>query len=92
MKKVFKVACYQIASILFFTIIYHLFDTNFDFNPVKDTQHEKIIDYLLLSTTVQCSIGISNLNPVTILGKLILIFHQLTVLFTHLITLYILNL
>jgi hypothetical protein len=91
MKKVFKVACFQLASILFFTLVYHHFDRHFDFDPVQNTANEKLIDDLLLSTTIQCSIGISGLNPISTFGKFILIFHQLTVLFIHIITIYILN-
>jgi hypothetical protein len=89
MNRVFKTACFQILCILFFTGVYNVFSEHFDFEDGKNT--DKRIDYLLLSTTVQCSIGISGLNPTSNLGKIILIIHQLTVLFLHIITIYILK-
>jgi len=89
MIRVFTTACFQILCILFFTGVYNVFSEHFDFEDGKNT--DKRIDYLLLSTTVQCSIGISGLNPTSNLGKIILIIHQLTVLFLHIITIYILK-
>jgi hypothetical protein len=89
MNRVFKTACFQILCILFFTCVYNIFNKHFDFEDGQNT--DKRIDYLLLSTTIQCSIGISGLNPTSNLGKIILIIHQLTVLFMHIITIYILR-
>jgi hypothetical protein len=89
MNRLIKTACYQIISIAFFAMIYNIFSDHFNYDD--PSQIDKRLDYLLLSTTIQCSIGVSGLNPTSDLGKIILILHQLTVLFIHIITIYILK-
>jgi hypothetical protein len=89
MNKIFKTAFFQIFCILFFTCVYTIFSDHFSFED--QNQKDKIIDYLLLSTTIQCSVGISGLNPTSTIGKIILIIHQLSVLFLHILTIYILG-
>lgn len=89
MQRILKTAFFQFICIIIFTFIYKCFDKDFDYG--KSHEPDSYIDYLLLSTTIQCSIGISGLNPVTSLGKILLIFHQFIVLYLHIITIYILN-
>ena len=49
----------------------------------------EIIDYLLLSTTIQSGVGISDLYPTTFYGKLTMIIQQLVLIMTHVFTIYI---
>jgi hypothetical protein len=89
MQRILKTAFFQLICIIIFTFLYKHFDKDFDYG--EKHVNDSWIDYLLLSTTIQCSIGISGLNPVTNLGKILLIFHQFIVLYLHIITIYILN-
>jgi hypothetical protein len=61
-----------------------------DFSEQKDDNLE-IIDYLLLSTTIQAGVGVSDLHPKTFYGKLTMIIQQLLMLCTHVFTIYIFN-
>ena len=61
-----------------------------DFSEQKDDNLE-IIDYLLLSTTIQAGVGVSDLHPTSFYGKLTMIIQQLLMLCTHIFTLYILT-
>jgi hypothetical protein len=57
-------------------------------------EHDKkgVIDYLLLSTTIQAGVGISDLYPLSYYSKIAIIIQQILMLFTHVITLYIFTL
>ena len=91
MNKLLKTSIFQLSCIIFFIFIYHIFDAHFDFDYNDKKKQNSWVDYTLLSVTIQCSTGISNLVPVTNFGKILLIFHQLVVLYLHFITIYILN-
>ena len=61
-----------------------------DFSENQDNNLQ-IIDYLLLSTTIQAGVGVSDLYPTSFYGKLTMIIQQLLMLCTHIFTLYILT-
>ena len=85
MKRVIKTALFHILCIIFFGLIYCYCLENFN----RDNKEKSFTDCLLLSTTIQAGVGISDLYPISFYGKLILIAQQIILLFTHLITLYI---
>ena len=51
-----------------------------------------LIDFLLLSTTIQSGIGMSDLYPLSYYSKIVVMIQQLIMLFTNIITLYIFTL
>lgn len=57
-----------------------------------DKDKKSFVDYILLSTTIQAGVGISQLYPLSLYSKITLITQQLFMLFTHIITLYIFTL
>lgn len=57
-----------------------------------DKDKKSFVDYILLSTTIQAGVGISQLYPLSLYSKFVLITQQLFMLFTHIITLYIFTL
>ena len=86
MKRVIKTALFHLFCMVFFALLYCYFLENFN----RDNNKEKsFTDCLLLSTTIQAGVGMSDLYPTSFYGKLILILQQIILLFTHLITLYI---
>ena len=93
MKIVIRTAIFHILCIIIFALIYLYLSENFESNnEEKNIKHRKFTDFLLLSTTIQAGVGISDLYPVAFYSKIVLIIQQVLLIFTHLITLYIFTL
>ena len=88
MKIVIRTVFFHFLCIAGFGMLY--FYLKDDFLEQKDDNLE-IIDYLLLSTTIQAGVGVSDLHPTSFYGKLTMIIQQLLMLCTHIFTLYILT-
>jgi hypothetical protein len=96
MKLVIRTAIFHLLCVLIFALIYFYFYKDFQSaqhfhidngeNPLKNNN---LTDCLLLSTTIQAGVGMSTLYPISFYSKVVLIIHQIIVIFTHLITLYI---
>jgi len=89
MKIVIRTVCFHFLCILFFGILYSQFKNNFEKN--KEEEELGFIDYMLLSTTIQAGVGVSDLYPTTFYGKIIMIFQQLIMISTHVFTIYVFN-
>ncbi len=85
MKFVIRTLVFHILSIFVFAFLYYYFRDNY----VHDKEEITFTDTLLLSTTIQATVGISNIYPETFYGKLIMIMQQLLLIMTHVITLYV---
>jgi hypothetical protein len=59
------------------------FDTDQDKN-----RNMGLIDYMLLSTTIQAGVGVSDIYPISLFGKLSMIVQQLLMIMTHVFTFY----
>jgi hypothetical protein len=59
----------------------------------KNVENEDLgyVDYMLLSTTIQAGVGISDIYPISFYGKIIMIIQQLIMICTHVFTIYIFN-
>jgi hypothetical protein len=88
MKIVIRTVFFHFLCIAGFGMLY--FYLKDDFLEQKDDNLE-IIDYLLLSTTIQAGVGVSDLHPTSFYGKLTMIIQQILMLCTHIFTLYILT-
>ena len=84
---IIKTALLQVSCIIIFAFIYYFNNIHFEYN-VQEPKRDKLLDFILLSTTIQASIGFSGINPITDLGKFIVIIHQLLVTFFHILTMY----
>jgi len=90
MKLVLRTLVFHFLCIIFFAFIYKHLSIHFGNDKnTKYTDNNDMIDYLLLSVTIQAGIGISDLYPVSYVSKLILMIHQFVVISTHVFTLYI---
>ena len=58
----------------------------------KYNKYTSYIDFFLLSITIQSGVGITDLYPITIYSKLVVIIQQFFMILTHIITLYIFTL
>jgi hypothetical protein len=93
MKLVIRTAIFHLLCIIIFALIYFYFSPDFQSdNGYKNIKYNNFMDYLLLSTTIQAGVGITHLLPLTFYSKVVLIFQQIILIFTHLITLYIFTL
>jgi hypothetical protein len=89
MKLVIRTVVFHILCIIFFALIYSQFSEQFHV-----TEHDKksLVDFFLLSTTIQAGVGTSDLYPLSYYTKIVVIIQQMLMLFTHVITLYIFTL
>ena len=89
MKLVSRTVTFHIMCILIFALFYFNFKDNFECNNNKKNT---MIDYLLLSTTIQSGVGLSNIYPISFYGNMLMIIQQVIMIMTHVFTLYIFNL
>ena len=87
MKIVVRTVCFHFLCILIFASLYYNFRNQY--HDDDKTNYEKIVDYILLSTTIQAGVGITKIFPVTPEGKLIMICQQIIMIMTHVFTIYI---
>jgi len=76
--------------IIIFTILYTVFADDYNEKNEGDgaTTNNTFIDFLLLSTTIQAGVGISNMYPLNSIGKIIMIFQQIIMMSANLLALY----
>lgn len=90
MKLVIRALIFHILCIIVFAIIYTSLNEGFH---IMETHDKKgFLDFILLSTTIQAGVGISDLYPLSYYSKIAVIIQQMLMLFTHVITLYIFTL
>jgi len=89
MKIVFRTFLFHILCIIVFATVYsYLYE---DFHLMEENR-KKFVDFLLLSTTIQAGVGISDLYPLSYYSKIVVITQQILLLLTHVITLYVFTL
>jgi hypothetical protein len=90
MKIVLRTLVFHFICIIIFAFLYKYLAIHFghDINKMNANSSD-MIDYFLLSVTIQASIGFSKFYPVSHVSKIALMIHQLIVISTHVFTLYI---
>lgn len=91
MKIVIRTLAFHALCIFIFACIYFNISNHFQ-SILDNVNHNSFLDSLLLSTTIQAGVGISDLTPITFYGKLMMIIQQFIMISTHVITLYIFTL
>lgn len=89
MKLVVRTFIFHILCIIVFAFIYLYFSEQFH---VMEYDKKNFLDFLLLSTTIQSGVGISDLYPLSPFSKIAMIIQQLIMLLTNVITIYIFTL
>jgi hypothetical protein len=89
MKLVIRTVLFHFLSIFSFAIIY--LNMQDDFSKDKEKKHQ-FVDYLLLSTTIQAGVGMTDIYPLSFHAKVLVMIQQLMMICTHVLTLYIFNL
>jgi heme A synthase len=90
MKIVFRTVAFHIICILVFSLIYSTFSNGFK-SVDYENEEMNFLDFLLLSTTIQAGVGISEYFPSNPFTKITMILQQLIMISTHVFTLYILT-
>ena len=88
MKIVIRTVCFHFLCIILFGILYFYLKEDF---LEKEKNNLEVIDYLLLSTTIQAGVGVSDLYPTSFYGKLTMIIQQILMICTHVFTIYVFN-
>ena len=88
MKIGIRTVFFHFLCIIIFGILYFYLKEDFE---EKEKDYVEIIDYLLLSTTIQAGVGVSELYPTNFYGKLTMIIQQIIMICTHVFTIYIFN-
>ena len=89
MKLVIRTFIFHILCVIVFGILYYNLSEEFH---VMEEDKKDFVDFLLLSTTIQAGVGISDLYPLSYYTKIAVMIQQMLMLFTHVITLYIFTL
>ena len=99
MKNVLKTLAIHLFCIIFFAFAYYYFSIHFENNKQKNKQNkfnynsestlDSFIDFFLFSTTIQAGVGISDILPISIYGKILLIMQQLIMISIGVITIYV---
>ena len=90
MKLAIRTVCFHFLCILIFGIIYYNIQYQFQHND--EQKRQSLLDYILLSTTIQAGVGFSDIYPITNTGKIVMILQQLIMIMTHVFTIYVFNL
>jgi hypothetical protein len=90
MKLVIRTVLFHFLCIIVFGIIYYNIQSQFQ-GTIK-YERKSIVDYIFLSTTIQASVGMSDIYPITSIGKIVMILQQLLMIMTHVFTIYVFNL
>ena len=77
---------------MYYSIWYFLLQLPIPFQHTATQERKSILDYILLSTTIQAGVGISDIYPITNAGKIVMILQQLIMILTHVFTFYFFNL
>jgi hypothetical protein len=86
MKIVVRTVFFHILCIIIFSGLYYYFRDDFK-TQVKE--EFTVLDYIFLSTTIQASVGLTDIYPIGFYGKLIMIIQQFVMIMTHVFTIYI---
>ena len=89
MRLAIKTIVFHFLCILLFTLLYFNFKDNFN---TQQKDEFTMLDSFFLSTTIQAGVGLSDVFPISSYGKIIMIVQQLSMIMTHVFTLYLFHL
>jgi len=89
MKLLIRTFFFHILCIITFALIY--FNISEEFSIIEKDKNT-FVDFLLLSTTIQAGVGITDLYPSSYYSKVLVIIQQILMLLTNIITIYLFTL
>ena len=90
MKILFRTLIFHFVCIIIFTLLYTSFSDDYNEKNECDGNitNNTFLDFVLLATTIQAGVGISNMYPLNSIGKIIMIFQQIIMMSVNLFALY----
>ena len=92
MKEALRVVIFHFICIIIFAFLYFNIKDSFVYEKAlqnaNSLKSKSFLDFILLSTTIQASVGVTGIYPIDNIGKLLLIIQQLIMMSTHVFTLY----
>ena len=96
MRRVFHTLAVHLFFIILFAFFYYYFSPHFannkpnTFNQLnRESGVESLVDYVYFSTTIQAGVGLTDMLPVSIYGKLLVTLQHLIMLSITVITIYV---
>jgi hypothetical protein len=96
MIRVVKTLAIHLCCIIIFAFFYYFFSSHFNNNRKNTVGHynsnstlDSFVDVFLLSTTIQAGVGVSDMLPISIYGKIIMILQQIIMISISVITIYV---
>jgi len=96
MKRVIQTLLIHLCCILLFAFLYYYSATHFNNNKqnkiksyTSESTLESMVDFLLFSTTIQSSVGMTDISPFSVYGKILTIIQQFMMMSINVIALYI---
>jgi len=96
MRRVVKTLAIHLFCIIFFAFFYYYFSIHFDNNNQNkfkyynsESKINSLVDFFLFSTTIQAGVGISDVLPNSVYGKMLMIMQQLIMISIQVITIYV---
>ena len=86
MKHVIRIVIFHIICIIIFSFLYYNFTNDFD-NEISK-KNATLLDFILLATTIQVSVGITEIYPKNNITKILVILQQLIMISTNVFTIY----
>ena len=90
MKLAIRTVLFHFLCILIFGIIYY--NIQYQFQHSDEQKRQSMLDYILLSTTIQAGVGFTDIYPITNLSKITMLLQQIIMIMTHVFTVYFINL
>jgi hypothetical protein len=92
MKLVFRTVFFHFINIVIFSFLYFSYRDHFQPLLTNDKSYKTYINFLNLSITTQAGIGMTDLVATTYTSKLLLMFQQIILILTQIITFYLFSL
>jgi uncharacterized membrane protein len=96
MKRVIQTLLIHLCCILLFAFLYYYSATHFNNNKqnkiksyTSESTLESMVDFLLFSTTIQSTVGMTDISPFSVYGKILTIIQQFMMMSINVIALYI---
>ena len=86
MKLAIRTVLFHFLCILIFGAIYYNIQNQFQHKSEQERQ--SLLDYILLSTTIQAGVGFTDIYPITNFSKIIMVLQQIMMIMTQVFTLY----
>jgi multisubunit Na+/H+ antiporter MnhB subunit len=91
MKRLVHTLAIHLFCIVVFAFFYFNFSDHFENGKENKAPHvnSKLVDFFLFSTTIQAGVGITDMLPLSVYGKIIMIIQQLIMISINVVTIYV---